>query len=148
MIADKIENVKLYKALGTRLSLGLEYISATDLQTLAPGRYEISEGVFALISAYDTKDEIDCKPEAHEKYIDIQYIISGSELIGYVPLSKQVPSIPYNVEKDLVFYKEAVSYVQMDAGMFAIFFPTDIHQPCVKIKTSAPVKKLVVKVLV
>ncbi len=148
MIADKIENAGLYAGLGKRLAAGLKYIGTTDLKALAPGRYDIEEGVFALISEYDSKEESECKPEAHEKYIDIQYLISGSEKIGYAPLEGQVPSIPYDAERDLVFYNVEVSYTKMEAGMFAIYFPTDIHRPGVKQETSVPVKKLVIKVRV
>lgn len=146
MIVDKIENAEIYQGLGDRLLAGLAYIKETDLAVLKPGRYDISEGLFALISEYDTKDEADCKPEAHEKYADIQYIISGTELIGYVPLEDQVPSVPYNPEKDLVFYDTKVSYTEMKAGMFAVYFPTDIHRPGVQNGTSSLVKKLVLKV--
>jgi beta-galactosidase beta subunit len=37
---------------------------------------------FAIIQEYNTKEIKDCVLEGHVKYIDIQYIIQGVELMG------------------------------------------------------------------
>lgn len=148
MILDKIENAGLYTAINARISKGFEYIKTTDLISITSGKFEIGDGLTAIISEYETKNVEDCNLEAHEKFIDIQYIISGEELIGYVPLNKQVPTIAYNSDRDVVFYKEEVALTKLEAGMFAVYFPTDLHQPCIKSGASSTVKKLVIKVLI
>lgn len=147
MILDKIENAAMYKCLTERIAIGLDYVKNTDMSAMEPGKYEVAEGITAIISEYNTKELTDARLEAHEKFIDIQYIISGEEFIGYAPLNGQTPTIPYDAERDVVFYNEEVSFTKLETGMFAIYFPTDLHQPCVKIEDTAPVKKCVVKLL-
>lgn len=106
MIIDKIENAHLYKGLGNRIEKAFEYINNTDLKKITPGKYETDdENIFALINEYKTKLESEGKLEAHRKYIDVQYVISGEELIGYTPLGNQIILEPYKEENDVEFSK-------------------------------------------
>ena len=147
MIVDKIENSHLYKGLSKRIEKTFEYIKATDLKNIKPGKYEIDgENIFALISEYKTKPEQEGKLEAHRKYIDVQYVIEGEELMGYTPLSNQKVLEPYKEENDIVFFAGEKSFTKVSTGMFAIFFPEDVHMPGIMTKESLPVKKLVIKV--
>ncbi len=146
MILDKIDNSNLYTTLSANIAKGFEYIKNTDLAKVDSGTYDIGNSMKAIISEYDSKNEEDCKLEAHRKFIDIQFIIEGQEIIGYAPLKKQTPTIEYNDENDVVFYKDEVTYTKIEKGMFAIFFPTDLHQPCMKNGNSTLVKKLVIKI--
>jgi len=78
MILDRLENINYYKNLDENLTLGLEYLRDTDFSKLEMGKYEIKgDEVFAILQSYDTKEEVDCKLEAHKKYVDIQYMVSG-----------------------------------------------------------------------
>lgn len=149
MILDRLENASLYKQLSPRIAKGIEYIKTTDLVNIASGKYDISEGLIAMVNEYNTKDVENCKLESHRKYIDIQFIIKGEEFIGYAPLKSQSPFAEYDDVKDLIFYtnKEA-SLTKLEEGMFAIYFPDDLHMPGVKYIKSSLVKKLVVKVLI
>jgi len=147
MIIDKIENSLLYQGLGERISKAFEYIIKTDLKNLKPGRYEIDgENIFALISEYKTKREEEGKLEAHRKYIDVQYVISGEELMGYAPLSSQQILEPYKEENDIIFFKGEKLFTKVSSGMFAIFFPEDVHMPGISTGKISDVKKLVIKV--
>ena len=147
MILDKLENSILYEGLAENLGKGFNYLKNTDLQSLAVGKYEIDGmNVFALISEYETKKHDDCRPEAHRDYADIQYIISGKEAIGFVTLKDQPEIVAYIPEKDIVFYASETSPLILEAGMFAVFFPQDVHRPCMQIDRPEKVKKVVVKV--
>lgn len=147
MVLDKIENSGLYKSLHPRFDKAFEYIRITDFSLLDDGKYEIEgKNIFALVQEYNTKDAKDAKPEAHKKYIDIQYIHSGAELIGVATLQNQVIVVS-DPEKDITFYNGETSLVKLDAGMFAIFFPSDLHMPGINISQSARVKKVVIKLL-
>ena len=148
MIIDKIENAHIYKNIGERISKSFEYIEATDLKTLPAGKYTIDgENIFALISEYKTKLESEGKLEAHRKYIDVQYVISGEEQMGYVPLNGQQILEPYKEENDIVFFTGEKSFTKVSAGMFAIFFPEDVHMPGIFVEKRSTVKKLVIKCL-
>ena len=147
MIIDKIENAHLYKNISERINKSFEYIRTTDLKNLPAGRYPIDgENIFALVSEYQTKPEQEGKLEAHKKYIDVQHVISGEELMGYAPLGGQKVLDPYKEENDIVFYTGDKSFTKVSEGMFAIFFPEDVHMPGIASGKSSSVKKLVIKV--
>jgi YhcH/YjgK/YiaL family protein len=146
MVIDKIENYRLYSKLTKRLAKGFEFITETDLATIESGKHQIdNDDVFAIVQEYDTKEEKDCILEGHHKYIDIQYIIQGVELMGFTPLTNQV-SVEEDLEKDYTFYEGETSMIRVEEGMFTIFFPEDLHRPCVKAGQISKVKKVVVKV--
>jgi len=147
MIIDKIENSGLYLDLGKKIAKAFKYIKSTDFSRIEPGRYEIEDdNIFAIVNEYETKDAKDCVLEAHRKFIDIQYIYSGVELIGVAPLVNQIPTTEYDESKDCVFFNEETSFVKMTGGMFAVFFPDDLHMPGVKADSVSEVKKVVIKV--
>jgi YhcH/YjgK/YiaL family protein len=148
MIIDSIDNVKHYRSLSENIKKGLEFIEEIDFKTIEPGTYNVDgDKIFAIVSEYETKDYELAKPEAHERYIDIQYMVSGKEFIGYAPLEEQDIDIPYDPETDLVFYHSETNLVKLRENMFAIFFPNDIHAPGIKVNSTEMVKKVVVKIL-
>lgn len=147
MVIDKIENYVRYANLSERMAKGFEFIKNSDLVQIESGKYEIDhDDIFAIVQEYDTKEEKNCKLEGHKKYIDIQYVIKGAELMG-VTTKKDQKIIEVNDEKDYTFYEGETSLLKVGEGMFAIFFPDDLHRPCVKAGQIAKVKKVVVKVL-
>lgn len=146
MVIDKIENSQLYACLSEKIAKAFAYINETDLSSIATGKYEIDkDDIFALVQEYDTKNRSECKLEGHIRYIDVQYIISGLELIGVKPLIDQLP-VTKNDEDDYAFYDGDPDFIRLDTGMFAIFFPEDLHMPCIKFNQISRVKKVVVKV--
>jgi len=148
MVIDKIENYKLYEGLGERIAKGLKYIKDTDLLQTESGTYKIDgDNIFAMVQEYDTKELCDAKLEGHFKYIDIQYVIRGVERMGVTPMRDQA-LISKNDEDDYAFYEGDAPLFVVEAGMFAIFFPGDLHMPCIKVNEISNVKKVVVKVRV
>jgi YhcH/YjgK/YiaL family protein len=146
MVIDKIENYRLYSTLTKRLAKGFEFIAETDLVAIGAGKHEIvNDDIFAIVQEYDTKEEKDCVLEGHHKYIDIQYVIQGVELMGFTPLTNQV-AVEENLEKDYTFYNGETSMLRVEEGMFTLFFPEDLHRPGVKAGEISKVKKVVVKV--
>lgn len=149
MIVDQFVHIAQYKGLDNRVAKAIKYLQENDLSNFEPGRYTIEgDEIYFMVSQYETKPLVDCKPETHRKYIDIQYILEGSELMGYQPLEGQQPSIEYNPVKDVEFYALKTDLFEVKAGMFAIFFAQDIHQPCVMAGSPKTVKKVVVKVMI
>jgi YhcH/YjgK/YiaL family protein len=147
MILDKLVNASLYAGISSNLKKGFEFLINTDLLALSPGRHEIDgDEVFALVSQYDSKNPVDCRLESHRIYTDIQYLVSGKELIGFETLKTQTVSSEYNPEKDIAFYKGEGTPLLIESGMFAVFFPQDVHRPCMQINQPEKVKKVVVKV--
>ena len=87
MIIDALANMDFYKNLNESLYKGLRFLRETDLATLPVGRYEIDgDAVFALVQEYETHLPEECRWEAHYTYTDIQYIVEGSEKMGWKAL--------------------------------------------------------------
>ncbi len=147
MILDKLENCSKYFSLGKRFETGFKYLLETDLTKITDGKYDIEgDDVFVLVSSYETKRPTEKLPEAHRKYADIQFIVSGNENIGYAHLENQNIKIEYNEEKDIIFYDEVSFYIKLPKGKFAVFLPDDIHMPGILDGEVMQVKKAVVKV--
>lgn len=147
MITDILPNAYLYEGLNEKFKKAFRYLQETDFAAVETGRYEIDGGdIFAIVNEYETKDKHDCETEAHKKHIDVQYMVRGTEMFGYVPLTNQKPVIDYDETNDVAIYKEDVSYIKLEAGMFIIFFPSDLHQPEVREFEPVTVKKVVVKI--
>lgn len=148
MIVDKIENARLYSGLGNRICAAFEYIRSTDFSDVPEGTYEIQgKHVYAMVQSYEPKGIDGRQFEAHKKYIDVQYIVQGCEKMGYALLGQQKATTEYNEDDDYTLYEGDASFVDFEEGMFAIFYPDDLHIPSLESKPSK-VKKVVVKVLV
>ncbi|MEY4432204.1 MAG: hypothetical protein RLZZ44_334 [Bacteroidota bacterium] len=148
MILDTLENYHLYQSINERIAKGFDFLRTTDLDTIASGKHDIDgDTIFALVQEYQTKPIAECKLESHKKYIDIQYVIRGEELMGVTTQNNQT-ILDQNPEKDYTFYEGTTSLVLVSKGMFTIFFPDDLHQPCVQAGSASEVKKVVIKVLI
>lgn len=149
MIVDQLENANTYVHINNRLAVALRYLQSNDLSTFAVGTYEIEDReIYAIVSEYISKNIEEAKWESHKKYADIQFVLSGVEKMGHAALKAMEVVENYNPEKDITILKGTGDYVTVTAGTFAIFFPQDAHQPSVAVGERAPVKKVVVKVLI
>jgi biofilm protein TabA len=155
VILDELKNCEPYRRLGERFAAGFDYLRSTDLAATPDGRYEIvGKDVFAIVQAYDAKPREAGRWEAHRQYADIQYLVSGRELMAVIPLSDSLAiESPYDSEKDLMFYRKDGWPGQLfivGPGEFAVFLPHDVHMPSMAAGTGAAlgVKKCVIKVRV
>jgi YhcH/YjgK/YiaL family protein len=153
MIFGSIQNLEHDKKfLSMALVKGLEYIRDADLTKLAAGRYEIDgSALFALVQDNRTAPKAERKAEAHKKYIDIQYVHSGSEIIGF-GLADPANEVLENLldQKDAIFFKQVKNEMDLvlTPGMYAIFFSADVHRPGCIYGSPASVRKVVVKVAI
>ena len=147
MIKDRLENAEIYYPISLNLKKGLEWLRSTDLKNIENGKYEIDgENLYANVQEYTTKD--DGKYEAHRKYIDIQFLLKGTEKICSLPKEKLQETKPYQEEAEAAFYTANTNPIELTLGngYFAIFYPQDGHMPGLCVEKPANVKKVVVKV--
>ena len=114
----------------------------------AVGKYELEDGAYVSVQEYTTKARSEAKYEAHKKFIDIQLILSGRELIAVTPIEKMEIKDEYNEAKDVMFFHhndECTDYV-LEPGDFLILYPQDVHMPGVCVNERSLVRKIVVKV--
>lgn len=149
MVFDNMQNCKRYFGLHKNFEKAFAFVEKAVSEKLECGRYEIEgEELFAVIQEYMTKDESAGKLEAHRKHIDIQYIMSGKEIMQTTLVSPKIAE-KYDTERDVEFYESAknTSYTLVRSGEYAIFFPSDIHNPGLKYEdASESVKKIVLKI--
>lgn len=149
MIVDKLKNARWYYGSGRKIQTALEWLQKTHLAGMSPGRYEIDgSNVYALVQEYTSKPREQGKLEAHRKYIDVQYIVSGVEQIGYANTEDARVTVPYDESKDALFVESPCDFVTMRAGMFMLLGPNDAHMPGITAISPQPVKKVVVKITV
>lgn len=147
MIIDKLTNAGLYSQINKRIASALKYLKNSDFENVETGRHNIDgDNIYALINDYMTKSRTEANLESHKKYIDVQYISKGSELMGYAALKGQSPVKEYDEEKDYLLFDEEPSFITFSEGMFAILFPDDMHMPGIAAGALSEVRKIVVKV--
>ena len=150
MIIDNLNNSDQYRKTHAGFAESFDFLKKAVEENLPVGRYEIdSDRVFAFIQEYTSK--ADSSFEAHKNYIDIQCLVSGSELMEVVDISASEEKTAYNADNDIAFWNDSLKALRavFETGDFAVFFPHDLHKPgmCVNGVPTAN-KKIVVKVKV
>ena len=154
MISANINEAMLenYKKVHPRFEAAFEGLKKLVAENAEVGKYEIEgSDVYAMVQEYKTKAPEEAKFEAHRKYIDIQYIISGVEKMEMIDVSKATEITEYDVEKDFQFFDYGNTAVLgcFEDEDFAVFFPQDVHKPGMAVDSgSSAVKKIVVKIKV
>jgi len=150
MIVDELtswrSNYRAIKGLGEAFN----FLEKKANEKLPAGRHDIDDDTYALSSKYTTKSAVESQFETHRKYIDIQYIISGEEVIEWAPMETLQANSEYNSEKDYTLYNrtDRSSRIKMYPGYFMVLFPTDGHMPGCQLNGPAEVHKVVLKVSV
>ena len=157
MIYDKIDNLEKYAGLHPRFASAIPYLKQLIAANVGDGRHDmqncdIPNAVFANVASYNTRELSEApKMEAHHKYIDIQIVLTGEEVI-YLPTA--------NCLRSTKEYDEAVDYelfempsesenirLVMHPNTFAIFFTNEPHIACITNGKPVSVHKIVGKVL-
>ena len=142
MILDRIEEQKRYYALHVEMEQAFSFISeAIDLET---GRYDLDNGLFATISEGTTRPKDSIHFEAHKKYIDLQYCITGSERIAWANIHELNPVDSENAG-DNYYYEGPSTSFSIRPGTFYIMFPSDAHKTSCHNEFPKYYKKVVIK---
>ncbi len=150
MIADSLSNAHLYDSISPKLAQGFAWLAQFDAST-PEGRYDIDgDLVFAIVQSYTSAPASEKKFEAHRKYTDIQFVVSGTEIMLCTPISGLQPATEFDVKKDIVFFDEPTlsTVIQCSPGTFTVFFPHDGHKPGCSVSGPTPIRKVVVKVAI
>lgn len=148
MLEMNINSINKYDFNSKKFTIAYDFLKTTDLSAIAVGRYELGEGVYAMVSEYNTLPASERKFETHENYFDIQCIVSGQENIVLTQRKVLKEAIPYDPVKDVTFYEEPeyCGGVGLYAGDFLIVTPEDAHKPHCNLNGEHDVKKVVIKV--
>ena len=110
---------------------------------------ELADGVFVIEQVYPTRLRADGFFESHRKFIDVQAVFEGEELMEVADIARMTVKQPYNEKRDLLIYEDSTeaSLLRVYAGQAAVFFPSDVHMPTLRVRAEAvQVRKCVVKI--
>ena len=149
MIFDTLSHASLYETCHPNFAAAFAFLKEHAGDDLPVGRYEICDGVYAMSQKVDLIPADQGKWEAHEKYIDIQYIKTGAEGIGVAQTDTLTITVPYDAEKDICFGTGVGSICHVHAGEYLILWPHDAHMPMLQVEEQVlSAAKIVVKVRV
>lgn len=128
----------------------LAFLRTTDFSAVPAGVIEIKgRDIYAQVLDLTTRPANENLPEVHRRYIDIQFLAWGEEIIGVAADNgHNIISEPYQEQRDILFYHdmESESYLTMLPGSYAVFFPQDVHRPACNKNKATEIRKVVVKV--
>jgi biofilm protein TabA len=148
MIVDDLARSARYEGLHPLFGQAFGFLRRPDLAALPDGKHAIlDDRLFVLVARGQGRGREQSPLESHRRYIDIQYVVAGSDQIGWLPTPAcQRVSDPYYAGKDIgFFFDRPPTWLALSPGQFAIFFPEDAHAP---LGGEGPAHKAVVKVAV
>lgn len=129
----------------------IEYCKTTDIAALEPGTYPI-EGdlIYAKVFDNTSKPVAETHSEYHNNYVDVQFFVTGGELMGYAPKKCEVELCGQNPDDDVYFTDqvEGEQFIKLIPGDYIMLFPNDLHRPGVAEAEPQTYRKAVVKVAV
>lgn len=146
MIFDVLDNAHRYQNLNQRFAKAIEFLRRSDLKNLPEGKYEIDgEHIYAIVSKGPGRKKENAQLEIHMRYIDIQFVLAGTDEMGWKSRSRcKEAAGEYDQKNDVQCFKdEPDTWFSTGFGAFAIFFPEDAHMPLI---SPGMLHKVVVKV--
>lgn len=140
------EDIALYPK---AIKEAIEYLKSKDFLTMEPGTYVIDgENMYALVMDLETKPAKEKRPETHQDYLDVQFLVTGKERLGFKADVNNDPIVEAKTEQDIYFYDEIENegYVISTPGNYCVFFPNDIHRPGCMVDEPIVVRKVVIKI--
>ncbi len=150
MLVTDLTHAEANDYLSERFAKAYAFLAQGNLDALPLGRNDIDgDDVFANVQEYTTVAADEKLFEAHRAYYDVQFVVSGEELLQYVPLESARATQPFDEASDFCLYEATCepSGIALHAGELAVLAPEDAHKPgCALSGEGMPVRKIVVKV--
>ena len=144
MIVCPWKDIKKYAALLPGIEEAYDAVNAlTDYEAKT---YPLSDGNRFFVAVGTTKAPD--VAEAHRKYLDIQYIVKGKEVMGWADLADCQIQGEFNEEKDIGMYTGDFSFLTVSEGICYVAFPEDVHMPGRHLDVPNDYVKVVVKLKV
>lgn len=125
-----------------------DFLEGNDLASLPLGRYELGDDDHVNVNGYETKDREAASYETHDRFMDIQVVAAGSEVVEVAPKGVLKQTVPYDEASDIEFFSNDVEgrrYV-LEPGCFLALMPEDGHMPGVAAGKKENVVKAVFKI--
>lgn len=142
--------LSLYAGLNPYFQKAFDVAKTVCANVPEDGRYDVDgDNCYYMIQSYETKSPFEARFESHRKYIDIQVVLDGEEIIRFETASKLVLAKPYTEDYELFVMNKDYDSVRLNKGEIAIIYPGEPHAPGISADgSSKSVRKLVVKIRV
>ena len=144
MIICPWKDIKKYASLLPGIEEAFDAVNA--LQSYEAETYPLSNGNRFFVAVGTTKAPD--VAEAHRKYLDIQYIVKGKEVVGWADLADCTIQGEFNEEKDIGKYTGNFEFININEGICYVAFPEDAHMPGRHLDVPNDFVKVVVKLKV
>ena len=153
MICANIDSLSIpIEDMSPNWKTALDWLKTQKWKNLPEGKSEIDENrVFVLRQNYKSKPIGECRYETHQKYADIQILLSGEELVDVCAKETLQTTEPYSAEKDIEFLDGSPAQIHrviLSYPLALVLFPYDAHKPCIAIGEPESVEKIVLKVAI
>lgn len=149
MITDHIRNRHLYAGIAPEIRLALDYCAKMYEEGFRETDDAIAAGVTMKCHPLTTRPMSACTWEAHHRAIDIHFVVSGREKIGYADM-KKLTVTRSEPENDFMMLEGAGDFVgdfiTLEAGYFMLTFPEDAHAPSMAVDEPETYNKIVAKI--
>ena len=146
MILNSLKDSAAIESLHPLFKQAFDYLKATDFSQVPAGKIVLDgDNLYVSVAEPVGKTPEAARMETHDKYIDIQMPLTAVETMGWKATCdlKEVTA-PYNPDKDITFFADKpTTYIQVQPGEFAIFYPEDGHAPGI---AEGNFRKVIVKV--
>ena len=127
-----------------RIHQALEIIGSGAIDLFDCGRHELTDEIYVNVMEYETKET--GVFESHHRYIDIHYLIQGTERIEIADENKLDITTRYDEDGDYMLGNgSGTQYTIREKAPFVVM-PGEAHLPGLKLGECTQVKKAVIKV--
>lgn len=147
MIMDILAAAERYTGVHPGFREAFDFLIQADVEEMADGRVDLDgDRMYANVMSVEGVGRDAARMETHRRYIDIQYVIKGCDVMGWRSAAEPLQGMGYDAAKDIEFHRAAPTFwFEVPAGHFAVFMPEDAHA---SLAGTGAVRKVVVKVLV
>ena len=145
MIVTNINSPELglYEKLNEHFAESFEIIKKALVSIPETGRYEVGGNEFYYMSQeYLTKVPGEAQFEMHKKYIDIQVVLDGEEIIRFETPQKLAVTKEYDENKDCMLFamNREFDSVRLRKGDITIIFPGEPQAPAIGTEGKHPIR--------
>jgi len=151
MVFDRLDDAARYFSLGGGIETVLRWFQTyRDTGADLPERTELEPGRIWIRGVnYKTAPSDNLALEAHRAFVDVMYVVEGTERFYYKPFAEaETIAMPYSAEKEcaLAALDADACSCRFSAGHFVIFFPQDGHYASQLWQQPEKVRKFIAKV--
>lgn len=147
LVSENNENIN-HDSLEEKCFDAVNYLLQLRGDDLSSGKHIVNDNFFYNVIEYDTTDDADKLFESHRKYVDIQMLLAGEEIMQVVDIDRLRETVAYNPIKDCTLYKPSLNSasIVLRPNSVMVLYPKDGHRSMAYSGVASHVLKVVGKI--